>query len=173
MKFLEPTKKPKVIYTDNFLEFGKACEEYPGIIVRQHHTDQKRMGLLKEQCAEWKKAPLLYSCNRVWMKNGGRIPWNAAAICETFKIFCLMARHPMKGGSDCHLTDQQYRLVQWSNVTLFLRCRDYINVAQKDCQVHSSIMYSGKETLWSQTLKNLTRWTHENSMPEGWMLRKC
>ena len=26
-KFLEPTKKPKVIYTDNSLEFGKSCEE--------------------------------------------------------------------------------------------------------------------------------------------------
>ena len=27
MKFLEPTRKPKVIYTDNPLEFGKSCEE--------------------------------------------------------------------------------------------------------------------------------------------------
>ena len=26
MKFLEPTRKPKVIYTDNALEFGKALE---------------------------------------------------------------------------------------------------------------------------------------------------
>ena len=26
-KFLQPTRKPKVIYTDNFLEFGKACED--------------------------------------------------------------------------------------------------------------------------------------------------
>ena len=26
-KFLEPNRKPKVIYTDNSLEFGKACEE--------------------------------------------------------------------------------------------------------------------------------------------------
>ena len=26
-KFLEPTRKPKVIYTDSSLEFGKACEE--------------------------------------------------------------------------------------------------------------------------------------------------
>ena len=25
--FLEPTWKPKVIYTDNSLEFGKACED--------------------------------------------------------------------------------------------------------------------------------------------------
>ena len=27
MKFLKPTKKPRVIYTDNSLEFGKSCEE--------------------------------------------------------------------------------------------------------------------------------------------------
>ena len=27
MKFLEPTRKPKVIYTDNSLEFGKSCKE--------------------------------------------------------------------------------------------------------------------------------------------------
>ena len=26
VKFLEPTRKPKVIYTDNSLEFGKSCE---------------------------------------------------------------------------------------------------------------------------------------------------
>ena len=27
LKFLEPDRKPKVIHTDNFLEFGKACED--------------------------------------------------------------------------------------------------------------------------------------------------
>ena len=27
MKFLEPTRKPKVIYIDNSLDFGKSCEE--------------------------------------------------------------------------------------------------------------------------------------------------
>ena len=27
MKFLEPTRNPKVIYTDNSLEFGDSCEE--------------------------------------------------------------------------------------------------------------------------------------------------
>ena len=43
-KFPEPDRKPEVIYTDNSLEFGKACEDLsPGIIVRQHHTDQKQM----------------------------------------------------------------------------------------------------------------------------------
>ena len=52
-KFLEPDRNPKVIYTDNSLKFGKkAMKIFPGIIVRLHHTDQKQMRLLKEQCAE-------------------------------------------------------------------------------------------------------------------------
>ena len=33
--------------------------------------------------------------------NGGRIPRNVIAICETSKISCLMGRHHMKGGSEC------------------------------------------------------------------------
>ena len=52
-KFLEPNRKPKVIYTDNSLEFfAKPLKIFPGIIVRRHHTDRKQMGLLREQCAE-------------------------------------------------------------------------------------------------------------------------
>ena len=52
------------------------------------------MGLLREQCAEWKKKLLLYCCSQVWMKIGGRIPWNVLPICETFKISCLMGKTP-------------------------------------------------------------------------------
>ena len=52
-KFLEPDRKPKVIYTDNSLEFGKACEDLSwNHMYCRHHTDRKQMGLLKEQCAE-------------------------------------------------------------------------------------------------------------------------
>ena len=47
-KLLETDRKPKVIYTDNSLEFGKVCED----LSWNHCTDQKLMGLLKEQCAE-------------------------------------------------------------------------------------------------------------------------
>ena len=83
-KFLEADGKPKVIYTDNSLEFGKACED--------HHTDRRLMGLLKEQCAEWKNVPLQYCCNQVWMKIGVQIPGNTLPICETFKISYLMGR---------------------------------------------------------------------------------
>ena len=52
-KFLEPDRKPKVTYTDNSLEFGKACEDLSwNHCTSTPHTDQKQMGLLKEQCAE-------------------------------------------------------------------------------------------------------------------------
>ena len=36
----------------NSWNLAKLVKIFPGIIVRQHHTDQKQMGLLKEQCAE-------------------------------------------------------------------------------------------------------------------------
>ena len=38
----------------------------PGIIVRQRHTDRKHMGLLREQCAEWKRD----ICSFVAMRSG-------------------------------------------------------------------------------------------------------
>ena len=52
-KFLEPDRNPKVIYTDNIpWNSAKLVKISLGIIARLHHTDQKQMGLLKEQCAE-------------------------------------------------------------------------------------------------------------------------
>ena len=91
-KFLEPNRKPKVIYTDNSLEFGKACEIFPGIIVRRHHTGRKQMGLLRERCAELRKGLLQFCCNLVSMKNGGRIPWNVTAIFGMFKTSWQMGK---------------------------------------------------------------------------------
>ena len=44
-------------------------EIFPGIIVRQHHTDRKQMGLLREQYAELKKVRLQYCCNQVFTKS--------------------------------------------------------------------------------------------------------
>ena len=159
---------------------AKPVKIFPGVILRQHRTDRKPMGLLRQQYAESWKGHLPYCCNQVWTKNGGRIPWNATALCEIFRISCLMGRHPMKGVSECPLTDQWYRLEQWSKITPFMRktYRDYINLVQKSCQVYSSVMScmredSGKETLWSQTLKNWRRWTHLNSTPGTSMQRKC
>ena len=45
---------------------AKLVKIFPGIIARLHHTDQKQVGLLREQNAEQRKAPLLYCFNQVW-----------------------------------------------------------------------------------------------------------
>ena len=39
-KFLEPERNPKVIYTDNSLEFGKACEDLSWNLARLHHRSE-------------------------------------------------------------------------------------------------------------------------------------
>ena len=51
-KFLEPDRNRKVIYTDNSLEFGKACEDLPGITALQHLIDSRQMASLKEPFEE-------------------------------------------------------------------------------------------------------------------------
>ena len=51
-KFLEPNRKPKVIYTDNCLEFGKACEDVSWNHCTSTPHRSETMRLLREQCAE-------------------------------------------------------------------------------------------------------------------------
>ena len=54
-KFLEPERNPEVIYTDNSLEFGKACEDlsWNHCTSKPHRSETRRlMVLLRKQCAE-------------------------------------------------------------------------------------------------------------------------
>ena len=51
-KFLEPERKPKVIYTDNSLEFGKSCEDLSWNHCTSTPHRSELMVLRKEQCAE-------------------------------------------------------------------------------------------------------------------------
>ena len=113
---------------------------FPGIIVSQHHTDRKQMGLVGEQYTEGKKVRLQHFCNQVWMKNGVQIPWNAFPICETFKISCLMGRLHTKGVLENLSKDQSFRLVHWLSITLSLRktSQESINLERKsylDCSL--------------------------------------
>ena len=51
-KFMEPIGSLKSFTLTIRWNLAKPVKIFPGIIVRRHHTDQKQMGLLKEQCAE-------------------------------------------------------------------------------------------------------------------------
>ena len=148
---------------------AKLVKIFPGIIVRRHHTDRKPMGLLKQQCAEWRKVRLQYCCNQVWMENDGQIPWKVFPICQTFKISCLKGKLHTKGVLENHLKDQSSRLVHWLNITLFLRktSQESINLERKsylDCSLDSLCTRGefGRVTYWLQTLRSWKRWTHRN-----------
>ena len=110
-RFLEPDRKPKVIYTDNSMEFGKACEDLSwNHCTSTPHRSQTNGRLLREQCADWKKVPLLYCCNQVSMKVGGQILWNVTPICETSQIYYLMGRRSMKDVLGNHLKGPHYSI---------------------------------------------------------------
>ena len=79
---------------------------YHGFIELQHLIDPRWMALLKEPYAEWKKEHQLYCCNQAWMKNGGLILWNAAAVCDMSKTSWQMWKLLMKGDSEKHLEVQ-------------------------------------------------------------------
>ena len=96
-KFLEPNRKPKVIYTNNSLEFGKACEdlfwnhctstphrsETNGIAERAVRRVQERTSVVLLQSGLDEK----------WWA----FQWNATVFCKTFKTTYRTGKLFMKG----------------------------------------------------------------------------
>ena len=100
------TRKPKVIYTADSLEIGKSCEDLSWNHCTYTPHRSETSGIAERavrRVKEGTSAVLLQSgLNESWLAHS----MNVTPICETFKISCLMGRRPMKGGSECHLTDQ-------------------------------------------------------------------
>ena len=240
-KFLEPTRKPKVIYIDNSLEFGKYCED----LSWNHRTStphrSETIGIAERAVRRMKEGT-----SAVLLQSGLDEKWWAhSMVCETVKTSCLMGRHFVRGGFgvpfdgpvisfgslveyhpisakdqsrlhqfgpgwyslDIHgvlylsakhsrslvwwetlyewrfgepFMDHLSRLVQWLSITLILRktSQESINLERKsclDCSLDTLCTRgeSGKETSWSQTLRNWKRWTHLESMQKDSMQRKC
>ena len=88
MKFLEPTRKPKVIYTP--WNLANPVKNYPGIIVRQHLTVQRQIVLLKKAVRRIKEGTSAVLLQSGLDEKCGLILWNFTATCETYKTSCLM-----------------------------------------------------------------------------------
>ena len=65
VKFLGPDGNPKVIYTDNSMEFGKACEDLSWNHCTSTPHRSETNGIAERAVRRIKKAPLLYYCNQV------------------------------------------------------------------------------------------------------------
>ena len=117
-KFLEPDRKPKVIYTDSSLEFGKACEDLSWYHCSSTPHRSETNGIAERAVRRVKEGTsAVLFCNQVWMKIGGQIPWNIAPICKTSHIYFLMGRSPMKDVLGNYLKDRLFHLVHWLSVS--------------------------------------------------------
>ena len=95
--FLEPERKPKVIKTDNSLEFGKACEDLSWNHCTSTPHQPETNGIAERavrRVKEGTSAVLLQSVlnESWWAEFYGMLH----LMCETSQIYCLMGRRPMK-----------------------------------------------------------------------------
>ena len=119
-KFLEPERNPKVIYTDNSLEFGKACED----LSWNHYTSATPHRSETNGIAERAVRRVKEGTSAVLLQSGlneslvGRFYGMLHLSAKTSQIYCLMGRRPMKDALGNHLKDLLFHLVHWLSITL-------------------------------------------------------
>ena len=94
VKFLEPSNRPKVEYTDNSMEFGKSFE---GLSWKHRTSTPHRSetnGKAERVVRRVKEVRQQYGYSQDWMKGGGLTLWNAIAICEISKTSWQMGKPP-------------------------------------------------------------------------------
>ena len=140
-KFSEPNGKPKVIYTDNSLEFGKACEDLSWNYSTSTPHRSETNGIAERavrRVKEGTSAVLLQSgLDEKW--------WVDSMECCTY---LRNIQDLLSDGKTLHtkdvlenlLKDQSFRLVHWLSITLFLRktSQQSINLERKsylDCSL--------------------------------------
>ena len=137
-KFLEPERKPKVIYTDNSLEFGKACEDLSWNHCTSTPHRSETNGIAERavrRVKEGTSAVLLQSgLNESW--------WADSMECYTYlrNVTDLLfdGKTPYERRLGNHLKDLLFHLVHWLSITQKLQriSQESINLERKsnlDC----------------------------------------
>ena len=129
MKFLEPTRKPTVLATNNPLKFGKSFENFtanPLRILLEALSVNATQTRNKWDCWESAVRKVKEGTSAVLLQSGLNKEWWA----QSMECYCFLrniedlffdGRHHMKDGSECPFADQWSFSEQWSNVTLFLQ----------------------------------------------------
>ena len=178
-KFLEPTRKQKVIYTDNSQEFGRACEdlswnhctstprrsETSGIAeraVRRIEEGTRRVLLQSGLDQQWWADSMECYCylrNVQDLLSGGKTPYEQR-FGEPFKgptipFGSMIEDHPTsaKDLSGLHQLGKKVYL-------------------QYSSDMPSTRGESGKGKFWPQTLRSWKGWTHQKSTQEDSMQKR-
>ena len=142
-KFLEPTWKPKVMYTCNSLEFGKSCEQ----LSCNHCTTtphRSETNVIAERAVRRMKE----GTSAVLLQFGlGNERWADSVECYCYlrNIQDLLSdgKTPYERRFGMSFNRPVIPFGARSNITLFLRktCRDCISSARKSHQEYSSVMF--------------------------------
>ena len=115
-KFLEPKRKPKVIYTDNSLEFGKACEDLSWNLCTSTPHRSETNGIAERAVRRVEEGT-----SAVLLQSGLNENWSADSVeCYTYlrNIQDLLSDGKLhtKGVLENHVKDQSFRLVHWLSI---------------------------------------------------------
>ena len=149
-KFVEPDRKLKVIYTDNSLEFGKACED----LSWNHYTStphrSETNGIAERTLRRVKEGT-----SAVLLQSGLKESWWADSMewytyLRNVTDLFLMGRRPMKDVLGNHLNDRLFHSVHWLIITLKLRrtSQESINLERKSYLDCSSDMLCTRGGIW-------------------------
>ena len=179
-KFLEPNRKPKVVYTDNSLEFGKACEDLSWNHCTSTPHRSETNGIAERAVRRVKEGTsavlLRSSLDEKW--------WADSMECYTYlrNIQDLLSDgktpYERRFGATI-LKDRSFRLVHWLSITPSLRktSQESINLERKsylDCSLDTLCTRGefGRVTYWLQTLRSWKRWTHRKSTRKDSMRKR-
>ena len=150
-KFLEPDRKPKAIYTDNSLEFGKACEDFSWnhCTLKPHRSETN--GIAERAVRRVKEGT-----SAVLLQSGLDENWWADSMeCYTYlrNVQDLLSdgkRPHMRDVLGNHLKDRSFRLFHWLIITLYLRktSQESINLERKSYLDCSSDMHCTRGGIW-------------------------
>ena len=178
-KFLEPERKPKVIYTDHSLEFGKACEDLSWNHCTSTPHRSETNGIAERAVRRVKEGT-----SAVLLQSGLIDNWWADSMeCYTnlrnVQDPCLRRPH-MRDVLGNQLKDRLFHLIHWLSITLLLRrtSQESINLERKsylDCSSdrHCTRGEFGRVTYCLQTLRSWRRWTHRKSTRKDSMRKRC
>ena len=117
-KFLEPERNPTIIYTDNSLEFGKACEDLSCNHCTSTPHRSETNGIAERTVRRVKEGTSAVLLQLGLKEIGAEIPRHVTPICETSQICSLMGRRFMKDVLGNHSKDLLFHVVHWLSITL-------------------------------------------------------
>ena len=163
-KFVESDRKPKVIYTDNSLEFGKVCKDlYWDHCTSTSHRSETN-GIAERAVRRVKEGT-----SAVLLQSG----LDENCLTDSMEC-CIYLRNIQDFLSDGKKTSNERRFGEpfKGPIIPFGSLIEYYPISGKKVLPGLFLGYALHATLWLETLRSWKRWTHRKSIQKDSMQRK-